>query len=185
MTRHHLKTWTEPFRATKSGLKPYELRLNDRDYKVGDTLILEEYYPHDGSYTGDHLEKIVTYILGEPFVQKGYVIMSVIDVDVNDSISLKRMNGLTPIIESCTMKLIEELGELLQIIGKGNQMSGELPRLKTGERNPLRLIEEAFDVAQSAVTMIYTVADKWEISVDEQRMLHEKKLVEKGYMLNV
>lgn len=102
---------------------------------------------------------------------------------VPDVISFNHLNSLTPTIESCTMKLIEELGELLQIIGKGNQASGELLRLKTGERNPLRLIEEAFDVAQSAVTMIYAISDKWGISVDEQRLLHERKLVEKGYLV--
>jgi len=98
------------------------------------------------------------------------------------SISFPALNNLTPTVESCTMKLIEELGELLQIIGKGNQMSGELPRLKTGERNPLRLIEEAFDVAQSAVTMIYTVAEKWDIDIEYQRELHEKKLRDRGYL---
>jgi len=92
------------------------------------------------------------------------------------------LNNLTPTIESCTMKLIEELGELLQIIGKCNQMSGELPRLKTGERNPLRLIEESFDVAQSAVTMIHTIADKYDIDIIEQQALHEEKLRQRGYL---
>ena len=105
------------------------------------------------------------------------------EVSKDEFISLDRLNGLYPTIESCTYKLIEELGELLQSIGKGNQMSGEKPRLKTGEKNPLRLIEEAFDVAQSAVTMIYAIADKFGISVDEQQKLHEEKLIKKGYLV--
>lgn len=95
------------------------------------------------------------------------------------AISFKRLNGLNPTIESCTMKLIEELGELLQIIGKGNQASGEPQSMNL---SPERLIGEAFDVAQSAVTMIYTVADKWGIDVGTQCSSHEAKLIAKGYL---
>ncbi|SPF51167.1 hypothetical protein SBF1_50051 [Candidatus Desulfosporosinus infrequens] len=120
-----------------------------------------------------------TCLDGEWFEAKGR------EDDAIEFISFDRLNGLLPTIESCTYKLIEELGELLQVIGKNNQMSGEKPRLKTGEGNPLRLIEEAFDVAQSAVTMIYTIADKWGISVEDQRILHEKKLISKGYFVEV
>jgi len=119
-----------------------------------------------------------------PIMAMGMIaIRKMIVEEQQDVILFHRCNGLMPTIESCTFKVIEELGELLQIIGKGNKLSGETPRLKTGDNNPLRLIEEAFDVAQSAVTMIYTIADKWGIAVDEQRELHESKLISKGYLV--
>lgn len=95
-------------------------------------------------------------------------------------IFLPKLNGLTPSIDSCTMKLIEELGELLQLIGKGNQASGE-PKADL-DISPERVISEAFDVAQSAVTMIHTISQKYGIDIFEQLELHEQKLRKKGYL---
>lgn len=130
MTEHYLKTWTEPFQAMKSGLKPYELRLNDRDYKVGDTLILAEYLPHDGSFTGDRLKKIVTYILGKPFVQDGYVIMSLgewVGSETKQRWTVGKINGKERVLyqavqffglEKQMTKAIEECGELIVAIAK-------------------------------------------------------------------
>lgn len=40
---HHLKTMPEYFQAVIDGRKPFELRENDRDFKVGEKVILEEY----------------------------------------------------------------------------------------------------------------------------------------------
>lgn len=40
---HHLKTKREYFQAVIDGKKPFEIRLNDRDFKQGDKVILEEY----------------------------------------------------------------------------------------------------------------------------------------------
>lgn len=60
--RHELKTWPEYFGAVKRGNKSFEIRVNDRDFKVGDTLVLNEYDPHTASYSGDSIECIVTYI---------------------------------------------------------------------------------------------------------------------------
>jgi ASC-1-like (ASCH) protein len=37
---HHLKLHSDYFKDVKSGLKTFEIRKNDRDYQVGDRLIL-------------------------------------------------------------------------------------------------------------------------------------------------
>jgi hypothetical protein len=60
---HYLKTYPNYFRAVKSGQKTFELRLNDRDFQVGDTLILEEYQHLIKEYTGEWIAKEVTYVL--------------------------------------------------------------------------------------------------------------------------
>jgi hypothetical protein len=44
--RHQIKCWPEFFDAIQSGVKPFESRENDRDYEVGDTLVLIEFVPH-------------------------------------------------------------------------------------------------------------------------------------------
>lgn len=59
---HALKTWPEFFEAVLYGGKSFEIRKNDRDYKVGDLLILREWDPKDQKYTGRRVEATVTYI---------------------------------------------------------------------------------------------------------------------------
>jgi len=81
---HNLKTDTEPFEATWSGNKDYEIRKNDRDFKVGDTLNLCEtvYSGEDMAeglplrFTGRNLKRLVTYILEGYGLQDGWVILS-------------------------------------------------------------------------------------------------------------
>lgn len=45
MNTHHLKTWPTYFNAVKNGSKKFEIRVNDRDYRTGDILVLEEFQP--------------------------------------------------------------------------------------------------------------------------------------------
>ena len=43
MTKHTLKIEPQYLEAIKDGSKTFEIRKNDRDYKVGDILALHEY----------------------------------------------------------------------------------------------------------------------------------------------
>lgn len=45
MTIHELKILPEYFEPIESGKKKFEVRINVRDYQVGDTLILRCYHP--------------------------------------------------------------------------------------------------------------------------------------------
>ncbi|MBI4992059.1 MAG: DUF3850 domain-containing protein [Candidatus Harrisonbacteria bacterium] len=56
------KIWPEYFDAVASGKKKYELRLDDFEVGEGDVLVLEEWDPKIGKYTGRKKEKKVTYI---------------------------------------------------------------------------------------------------------------------------
>ena len=56
------KTWPEQFEAIMSGKKKFDLRLNEFEAKEGDTLVLEEYNPDSGQYTGRKLEKRISYV---------------------------------------------------------------------------------------------------------------------------
>lgn len=77
---HELKTWSEPFQAMWEGRKSFEFRRNDRDFQVGDFLLLKEWNPGSG-YTGRGITVDVTYILYEGFgLPDGYCIMS-LDMD--------------------------------------------------------------------------------------------------------
>jgi len=52
---HELKIWPMYFERTAKGWKTWELRLNDRNFQVGDPLILKEWNPEKEEYTGKGL----------------------------------------------------------------------------------------------------------------------------------
>lgn len=58
---HQLKTLPEFFSAVATGRKTFEVRINDRDYRVGDTLLLLE-WTESGGYTGRRVRREVTYV---------------------------------------------------------------------------------------------------------------------------
>lgn len=45
MNWHVLKIWPDSFEAAIDGRKNFEVRVNDRDYRLGDVLVLREYIP--------------------------------------------------------------------------------------------------------------------------------------------
>jgi hypothetical protein len=77
--RHDIKSWPEHFAASAAGLKPFEVRKNDRDYRVGDRITLHEWIPlgaGEGRYTGRTLELDVIFITRNAIgLQEGYVSM--------------------------------------------------------------------------------------------------------------
>ena len=80
MTEHELKTWPKYFDVVRMGRKRFELRKNDRDFKVGDTLYLREWNPATDDYTGRSLRVKVRYLLKDAKflgLDEGFVIMSI------------------------------------------------------------------------------------------------------------
>lgn len=74
---HHLKIAPEYYNQVRLGVKTFEIRKNDRDFQVGDTLLLKEY--EDTKFTGNILRVVVTYIT-DYAQQDSYVVMA-IDLD--------------------------------------------------------------------------------------------------------
>lgn len=58
---HALKTEPPYFQQVVDGLKNFEMRKDDRPFKEGDKLLLQEF--KDGEYTGKEYELIITNIL--------------------------------------------------------------------------------------------------------------------------
>ncbi|MFH6944588.1 DUF3850 domain-containing protein [Flavobacterium sp. FlaQc-50] len=75
---HELKTWQKYFVDIFCGLKNFELRKNDRDFKVGDEVLLKEYDAFKREYTGRILHRRIDYILhgGQFGLEEGYVILA-------------------------------------------------------------------------------------------------------------
>lgn len=63
MAVHAVKSWIPFFKEFESGNKKHDMRdLRDRDYQVGDILVLQEYDPFVGIYTGREKLMRITYI---------------------------------------------------------------------------------------------------------------------------
>ena len=77
--RHHLKIKPAYFGAIVRGRKNFEIRKNDRNFNVGDILVLDEYTLKQG-FTGRWIECQVTYVLYdfEEGLKAGFVVMSFI-----------------------------------------------------------------------------------------------------------
>lgn len=79
MATHSLKTWPAYFEAVASGKKKFEVRKNDRDFKTGDELWLEEFNQITGEYTGRTIAMRVTFVLygGYFGIDKDYCVLSI------------------------------------------------------------------------------------------------------------
>lgn len=66
---HKLKITTQYFEAVSELKKTFEIRLNDRDYKAGDVLVLREFNESYGlagnqiGFTGREIAFITNYVL--------------------------------------------------------------------------------------------------------------------------
>ena len=77
---HVLKIHSEYYNAILMGNKTFEVRYNDRDYKLNDIIVLNEIDKHNGESTGrQQLVRNITYILqgGQFGIEKGYVVLSI------------------------------------------------------------------------------------------------------------
>jgi hypothetical protein len=73
---HELKTWPCYFGPVLDCRKHFEIRENDRDFKVGDLLHLREWIPETQEYTGRSLWAVITWMT--TFAQQpGFVVMSI------------------------------------------------------------------------------------------------------------
>lgn len=78
MKTHALKTWPKYFNASVAGVKPFEVRKDDRGgFEVGDLIQQEEWDPETGKYTGAIAVFRVTYVLrgGQFGIEPGYVVL--------------------------------------------------------------------------------------------------------------
>jgi hypothetical protein len=86
MATHELKTDPEVFDAVADGRKTHEIRYDDRDYAVGDFLILRRTrdtgwaMKNTGAplvYTGEEYRAVVTHVLRGYGLEPGWVILSI------------------------------------------------------------------------------------------------------------
>jgi len=73
---HELKLRSEFFAAVVDLKRQFDIRQNDRDYRVGDTLQLWEWLPEAKTHTGEYVIAEITFVTD--FEQKpGYVVLGI------------------------------------------------------------------------------------------------------------
>ena len=90
---HKLKTWPEAFEAVLSGQKTHEMRVNDRDFQSGDSLLLVEWDPKTEAFSGRYAICQVTYITpGGAFgvLPQNLVVMSIHVVNSSKTCTINR-----------------------------------------------------------------------------------------------
>lgn len=87
MPTHKVKCWCDYWEAIERGDKNFDVRLDDRGYQRGDTLVLEKFNHKEGRYVMDapglagkpkRIEKTISYVLtgGRFGVEPGYVVLA-------------------------------------------------------------------------------------------------------------
>lgn len=94
--RHNLKTHPEPFCAVLKGEKLFEVRKDDRNFRVGDILDLMEWVPsydHHGHYTGRCISACVAYKTpgGQFGLPPDLCVMSLANVTLHAPEDLRRL----------------------------------------------------------------------------------------------
>ena len=79
---HSLKTWPYYYQQIIDGIKTYEIRLNDRNFKTGDLLLLKEYDSNLLIYTGRfEARQVGSCLHGEFGLSETTCCMSLLPVD--------------------------------------------------------------------------------------------------------
>jgi len=79
VSTHKLKTWPVYFDAIWDGLKSFEVRKDDRNFKEGDILFLEEYDPERDEYSGCKIVAEIVYKMtgGKFGLQEGFCVLGI------------------------------------------------------------------------------------------------------------
>jgi len=101
-------------------------------------------------------------------------------------IYLPKLNNLTPTFDSTLLKAVEEAGELARAVlqflpcDQANKTAAQ-KGFSNYENLLTAVAQELLDVAQTCVTMIFVMEDKYAVDADHLICDHLSKLTAKGY----
>lgn len=111
---HVLKCHPGPFEAVRAGRKAFEYRFHDRNYQLGDLLVLQEYNPELDSLSGEATIVRVVYLLagGQFGVPEKYCVMSIEPVNASTEAKCFHVEAW----ERCTRYLEGSSGERAAVV---------------------------------------------------------------------
>lgn len=178
MTEHRLKTWPEFFRALLLGTKTYEVRRNDRDFRVGDVLVLAEYDPANGEFSGHEVRRVVTRVDGANLAALGalgpdFCVMSIVPAEqvltvVRYQETLREFN-YTPHwdLPRWSNALTGELAEGIEQLGLLVKICNTVKKIDRGDFDRLRAKELLASELADIVAYVNHLANAAGIFMDE------------------
>lgn len=82
---HNLKILPKYFDSVAKGRKTFEIRKDDRGFKRGHTVTLQEYDPEHKSYSGREYNATIGYVTAYE-QQQGYVVFSLLGYNFEQNI---------------------------------------------------------------------------------------------------
>jgi hypothetical protein len=99
----------------------------------------------------------------------------------NYTFTIPKLKGINPSLESAVLKLVEEVGEVAERVGKYRGINGENFELPDAEENKHELFKELIDVIQATCTVLNTIKAT-DADIDYYlRTTHLKKMISRGY----
>ena len=62
VTMHELKSWPAHFSEIITLIRRFDTRLNDRDFKQGDSVLFREWNPDTKEYTGREAKTVIAFV---------------------------------------------------------------------------------------------------------------------------
>ena len=121
--KHELKVWPGYFKDIKSGAKNFEVRLNDRGFVAGDTLLLREWNPILKKYgESESIERKVKFVLygGKFGIDPDYVVMGFEDAEIASLNDSHYRNGYNKGVIDCRLKKDEVIKSLEKQLSEAN-----------------------------------------------------------------
>jgi hypothetical protein len=143
---HELKCWPVYFQDVRSGRKNFEVRENDRGFRVGDVLRLREWDPSRG-YSGEEERRVVTYVLESGlFVAEGYVVLAL--AEPGRSTSDRPLEAVASADPELALRAISQ--RITEYLSMGGLWNPEL----ADHRAVSNLLQDARDAIDSALSRL-------------------------------
>lgn len=101
---------------------------------------------------------------------------------------LPKLNCLSPSMDSTILKIVEESGELarsvLLFLPYEKESAFRIHHNPEARELLSDVVQELLDVAQTCVTMLFVLEEKYSFSIDEWMVRHLNKLEKKGYLFD-
>lgn len=169
--QHDLKIHPDMFLAVASGMKTSELRINDRDFQVGDLLSLSEWDPQDGKYTGRGAMRTITHILPvSPWAgsDSGWVVLSMSTTQSPWEMAVKELCTISHLgwEDSNPLRSIHKLIEWEVVTALDPAVSPQARELINTGAAAGQQAMELMDLIRQYKLSVYPNEDRWHVDRD-------------------